>query len=258
MGHGTATSAAVQDYIDFLRDGPPLEDIETRLVQFVRAFGFDHLAYTVIRMPRSRRVSGFFTRCDEGNISKSTAATEFIETDDEQDDFIVDPLFKAAWSTCCPFRWDHLEQTDELSRRKEKLFGGSCAATMHSGMTIPLHGPEQGLAALSLTGHMTSQDFDTCWRNYRMDLFTVAAYTHEVIVASASRTEGLPNVHLSGRELECLRWTSRGKTTWEIAQILTLSQDTTRFYLREATRKFGVHSKHHAVVKAIAAGFIAP
>lgn len=59
---------------------------------------------------------------------------------------------------------------------------------------------------------------------------------------------------LSPRETECLEWTAQGKTTWEIAQILRLSDLTVNYYIRNAMKKLAVHTKAHAVSKAAVLG----
>jgi DNA-binding CsgD family transcriptional regulator len=61
-------------------------------------------------------------------------------------------------------------------------------------------------------------------------------------------------VKLSPRETECLAWTAQGKTTWEIAQILELSDSTVNYYIRNAMKKLAVHTKAHAVSKAAVLG----
>lgn len=258
MGQSTAAGAAVKEYVDFLRDKPPLEDVESRLVALAQGYGFEQLAYTVIRKPINREVTGFLKQYEDGALARTTYSAEWIERYDEQDYLLVDPILQRTWSTTTPFRWDHLGKAGKLSKQQKELFGDARSIGMKSGMTIPLHGPEQGLSALNLASGMSERAFDACWSDCRVDLFWAAASTHDVIIANATRLSEESGVRLSSRELECLKWTSEGKTTWEISRILGLSQDTTRSYLREATKKFGVHSKHHAVVRAIAAGLISP
>jgi DNA-binding CsgD family transcriptional regulator len=63
-----------------------------------------------------------------------------------------------------------------------------------------------------------------------------------------------PIAPLSPRETECLEWTAQGKTTWEIAQILCLSDSTVNYYIRNAMKKLTVHTKAHAVSKAAVLG----
>lgn len=65
---------------------------------------------------------------------------------------------------------------------------------------------------------------------------------------------GQPVMRLSPRETECLEWTAQGKTTWEVAQILCLSDSTVNYYIRNAMKKLAVHTKAHAVSKAAVLG----
>ncbi len=61
---------------------------------------------------------------------------------------------------------------------------------------------------------------------------------------------------LSERELECLKWTSAGKTSAEIAAILNLSEHTVNHYLIGATRKLEAVNRTQAVAKAVRRGWI--
>lgn len=78
-------------------------------------------------------------------------------------------------------------------------------------------------------------------------------------LARLSRDEVWPNaVDLSGRELEVLTWSARGKTSEEIAQILELTKRTVDFHMDNARTKLGVATRIQAVVKAIAGKMITP
>ncbi|SDY00022.1 DNA-binding transcriptional regulator, CsgD family [Collimonas sp. OK242] len=63
---------------------------------------------------------------------------------------------------------------------------------------------------------------------------------------------------LSLRELECLRWSAEGKTSFEIGVILGISQRTVYFHLRNVVMKLGVYSTRHAISKAIMMEIIKP
>ena len=56
---------------------------------------------------------------------------------------------------------------------------------------------------------------------------------------------------LKPREIDCLQWTSQGKTSDEIAIILSLSQHTVNHYLTNAARKLDTTNRTHAVSKAL-------
>lgn len=61
---------------------------------------------------------------------------------------------------------------------------------------------------------------------------------------------------LSTREVECLSWVSVGKTAWETATIMGISQRTVEFHLVNAMRKLSASNKVHAVVIAVREGLI--
>jgi DNA-binding CsgD family transcriptional regulator len=56
---------------------------------------------------------------------------------------------------------------------------------------------------------------------------------------------------LSERELECLEWVSFGKTSWETALILGVSERTINFHLLNACRKLNVYGRQAAVALAL-------
>ena len=63
---------------------------------------------------------------------------------------------------------------------------------------------------------------------------------------------------LSGREVQCLEWVSRGKTSWETATILGLSERTVNFHLLNACRKLNVYGRQAGVAQAMRMGLLTP
>lgn len=61
---------------------------------------------------------------------------------------------------------------------------------------------------------------------------------------------------LSERERTCLEWACKGKTAWEIAIILTISERTVAFHLNNAAEKLNAANRQHACAIATAAGLI--
>ena len=62
---------------------------------------------------------------------------------------------------------------------------------------------------------------------------------------------------LSPRELTVLLWMKEGKTNWEIARILGVSERTVRFRAGSIFEKLAVTSHTQAVARALEAGLIA-
>ena len=69
-----------------------------------------------------------------------------------------------------------------------------------------------------------------------------------------SSPDGL--VHLTRREIQCLKWAAKGKTDSEIAEIVKIAMPTVRFHMRNAADKMGVAGRPQAVHRAAALGYI--
>lgn len=63
-------------------------------------------------------------------------------------------------------------------------------------------------------------------------------------------------IMLSAREIEVLRWTSDGKTSCEISEILNISERTVNFHVNNAMEKLGTTNKTAAAVKAAILGML--
>ncbi|WP_281560319.1 helix-turn-helix transcriptional regulator [Thalassomonas sp. RHCl1] len=61
---------------------------------------------------------------------------------------------------------------------------------------------------------------------------------------------------MTKRELECIKWASEGKTSWEISQLLTISQRTVDFHLANCIAKTDSINRQQAVVKCILHGHL--
>lgn len=63
---------------------------------------------------------------------------------------------------------------------------------------------------------------------------------------------GSPNTpSITSRECEILDWVRLGKTSWEIAQILNISEKTVKNHVQHALVKLRVKNRAQAVVKAM-------
>ena len=63
---------------------------------------------------------------------------------------------------------------------------------------------------------------------------------------------------LTRRELECLGWCADGKSYWETAVILGISERTVSFHMEAVRGKLNAASNAHAVAMAIRAGLLKP
>lgn len=172
-----------------------------------------------------------------------------------QSDFIhVDPVIRKVRRSTMPFLWSEAPYSldDEPAARvmnEAKEFG------LSEGFAVPIISVD-GAQAIVTFG---APHFDIPER-HRRGLHVVAIFAHTKIrdirkAGSGSRSDPR-KVHLSGREIECLRWAAAGKTAWETSEILDLSEQTVVQYVKSATRKLGAQNKGHAIAEAMRAALI--
>ena len=85
--------------------------------------------------------------------------------------------------------------------------------------------------------------------------------THEPSPAGAgsrSQRPGRQNQVITKRERECLEWAAIGKSTWDISEIIEVSEACVTFHIENAKRKLHAVNRTHAVVKALMRGLIIP
>jgi DNA-binding CsgD family transcriptional regulator len=71
----------------------------------------------------------------------------------------------------------------------------------------------------------------------------------------SSRSTSPPSAfYLAPREKEVLLWAAQGKSAWETAQVLGLSETTVKFYIKNACARLQVRNKTHAVAICLSNG----
>ncbi len=88
--------------------------------------------------------------------------------------------------------------------------------------------------------------------------FDILAAIIDARLARSARDELAPGTPLSTREMECLTWAARGKTSAEIAQIIGTSKRTVDFHVEMACRKLNVATRIQAAVRAVSERLIEP
>jgi DNA-binding NarL/FixJ family response regulator len=89
--------------------------------------------------------------------------------------------------------------------------------------------------------------------------FEILASIIDARLGKSARNEVFSrHVALNEREIECLTWSARGKTSPEIAQIVNISKRTVNFHIENACRKLNVATRTEAVVKATSGRLINP
>lgn len=124
---------------------------------------------------------------------------------------------------------------------------------------MALHMPEVDTFCWAWTATKPLPSDDRKLMRMVADLQLLAVYAQEtavrVLLPQRNLAPEMPR--LTPREREVLQWTREGKSAWAVGQILSMSEHTVNYHLRNAMRKLGaVSGKHMAILRAIALGLL--
>lgn len=163
----------------------------------------------------------------------------------------IDPVIDQARRAAEPFKWGRESWSKDLLEPQVQMLEEALHFGIRAGFTIPIHDSLNGVAAVTYVADQNPQMFDKNISRHLSLLHLLAILFHE-----RARLVFLPNrciggVLLSPREYECLEWSARGKSAWEVGCILGISRRTAAFHLDNARRKLDVRTLSQAVAKLV-------
>ncbi|WP_058911177.1 transcriptional regulator SdiA [Entomohabitans teleogrylli] len=164
--------------------------------------------------------------------------------------FAIDPVMQP----CNAFR-GLLAWNDELFANAKVFWGAAQDHGLCSGYTRSLTGPQNVNAFLSVALRNNKKH-----RMAEEEISMRLQYLNEIGMASLLRLQhdsvAVREMRLSKREREILQWTAEGKTSAEIAIILSISENTVNFHQKNMQKKFEAPNKTQIASYAAALGLI--
>lgn len=205
--------------------------------------GVDHLAYLAIQIPQSG-VTEPLPIC--------TYTDDWVTHYKERGFVNLDPVVRASRTSRLPFEWGPLQTSQNMT-----FFGEAATFGVGSnGLTVPIHGALGEVANINANSTFSTQKWEQHLKHFRHSIIVVGAYFHAAVADVMGQNLKQATPELRPRETECLKWAAAGKTAWETSLILNISEATVNFHLKNACRKLGVYSKHHAVMKSLLLGML--
>jgi LuxR family quorum-sensing transcriptional regulator LasR len=167
----------------------------------------------------------------------------------------IDPVVSHCAQRTTPLIWS----PEIFSSKPQKyMYEEASSHGLRAGISLPMHGAngEKGLLSF-VNDSAPGKRFQREVVRYLPDLLMMRDFALDAatqFMRSAPDNKEVPV--LTQRELECLKWSAAGKSSWEIGQILRCSEAVVNFHIGNVRRKFDVTSRRHAVAKAIQLGLI--
>lgn len=164
----------------------------------------------------------------------------------------IDPIIKRSRNRIDAVQWSEVYRDAGTTENERRVLDEAAAFGLKSGVTVPLHGPAGRFTIMSF-----AQPWDREFQNRTITYLQLAALHFHVRITEFGNLNRLNHVNmLSVREKECMIWTARGKSSWEIGTILGISANTVNFHLKNAMRKLDTASRTAAAIKATNLGII--
>jgi DNA-binding CsgD family transcriptional regulator len=209
------------------------ESIPNLLQNISRLYGLKTIAYLGLGTTRIGDTEPYIA---------VTYSPEWVAHYKSENYLFIDPVLRKGFDRIMPLDWGDFDRSDA---RTGRLLGEAVEFGLgRKGLTFPVRGMRGDRALVTITSEANDREWQTLRRHYARDFQALSGHLHEMVL----RTEGIetPHIKLSKRQIECLWWTSQGKTVPEIAMILELSHHTVKDYLEEARDKLNATSNPHA------------
>ncbi|MDH5180926.1 MAG: LuxR family transcriptional regulator [Gammaproteobacteria bacterium] len=239
------------EYIAQLNAAKSYEEIHTVCVDFCNFFGFDFFIYAA-RIPTSLITPHY--------IIINGYPDEWRNHYIEQDYITIDPTVSHCFTSTTPIYWEQiLKTTCKQDGKIDQLFAEAGYIGLQNGISFPIHCIHGETAMFSLAINSLPEKSRGHIQHTLAFGHLFASYVHEAITRVPDNgIIARINANLTDREKECLLWTTEGKTSWEVSQILNISERTVVFHINNAVKKLNVTNKQHAVARAISLGQITP
>ena len=176
-----------------------------------------------------------------------------MEYFDEQKLGPSDPVHRASHLTSIGFAWSKLPHMIHLTPRDRMVLEQASCNGIGDGFTVPAHVPGESNGSCSFatrTGRAVAAEQLPVAQ-------LVGAFAFEAARRLWRMRAGPPLItQLTDRQRDCVVWAARGKSDWEIGQILGISHETVIQHLKQARERYGVSKRTMLAVSALFDGTI--
>lgn len=237
MVHGAEEKAF--SFIEEISGTSDKKTVFDTLLKYTEYFGFNNfLAVTVPNPGETLEENVISNRWPDGWYQRYT----------KKDYFSVDAVGQHLMNTVEPFFWSDvpIQADDEKSLM---ISNEASEFQLQNGCCIPIYSKDGLLSAITLGTDNHDISRTDLAAIYLMSIYAFNATLKDQ--GNSGKRLNHKNPKLSPREMECMLWVSRGKTSWEIGEILNISKTTVDEYIGSACQKTDSVNRAQAVAECI-------
>lgn len=239
----------MRDYIEEAGQAETMADLIEAFERAVQRLDFDLYSFSCW----DARTSASVPAAQDHRIVAVNYPEPWIHRYQDQDYFNKDPVIRHARSTIAPYLWSDLPVH---SGRELIILQEANDAGVRQGLAFPIHEPWGRVFLATLATRSTSSSKPIAHELVQAEAHAMVAIFHARYSTIVGTKRKHPWVDLTPRESECLEWVAQGKSSWDIGQLMAVSEHTVNFHLKNAMRKFDTASRVTAAVRAMSLGLI--
>lgn len=232
----------IQDFIEKTRAARHPAQLKTLYMQAINAEGYENAAVASTVNKQIDSISWI-------EFPKGYFETYWANRWDK-----IDPVLAHSQVARRPFRWSEVVGRTKLTRPQLRFLHECRPLGVHSGVTIPMHGPGTRVDLVSISLRNTREVPEH--RLPYLYAMTVQMWLRQNELTQRPDVSDDEIPHLTKQELECLRWCKEGKTNWEIGVLFGVSEKTVEWHLANVMKKLNANNRIMAVVIALQKGLI--
>lgn len=156
------------------------------------------------------------------------------------------PVRVKTLSSHRPFTWSALESS--LTKSQREIFYDCRDTGMRDGVVVPVHGPSGMAIAIGF-----ASAYAEAIHHEVVPILSLIAHrlyhTQDILTPEES-------IHLTLREIQLMILIANGMDNFNIANALSISDNSVEWHLKNIYRKLGVKNRTAAVVKSLKLGLI--
>lgn len=174
----------------------------------------------------------------------------------KRDYSLTSPILAACQRRGGAIRWMDLEKIIPMTRAQREYLQEARKIGLASGCSIASHMPDMP----TVSAHFVMRDnVELQPRPFMLAILlgiAVGQQARNLWRAQLPDAAAETGERLSPRQVDCIKLVARGMTSWEIATVLGISDQTVSEYIADARRRLAVSNRAQLVLKALKQGYI--
>lgn len=188
-------------------------------------------------------------------VAVSSYPPDWIETYVTRNLVATDPAVLASHRSPVGFRWEDMPKLIKMTQAHRDVLSAAGRHGVGGGFTIPAHVPGEANG----TCHFAVRKGRAVPEGNLLMAQLVGGFAFQAareMVLKQQRVGRRP-VKLTSRQMECLVLAARGKSDWEIGQILGIGEDSVKYHMKQVRERYEVPTRIQAAFRSLFDGEIA-